>query len=89
MPPGAHARAGVIQRPTTGTSPPSRAAAVAPTRTTSPPPAVAPLAARPKSAAAPAREAPSDAVFGEDLISEKSLDEVILAYLAEDTKHPK
>ena len=36
-----------------------------------------------------AREAPADSIFGEDLISEKSLDEVILAYLAEDAKHPK
>ena len=35
------------------------------------------------------REAPADSIFGEDLISEKSLDEVILAYLAEDAKHPK
>jgi hypothetical protein len=35
------------------------------------------------------RETPSDSIFGEDLISEKSLDEVILAYLAEDAKHPK
>ena len=37
----------------------------------------------------PGREAPADSIFGEDLISEKSLDEVILAYLAEDAKHPK
>jgi hypothetical protein len=35
------------------------------------------------------RESPADSIFGEDLISEKSLDEVILAYLAEDAKHPK
>jgi hypothetical protein len=38
---------------------------------------------------AAARETPADSIFGEDLISEKSLDEVILAYLAEDSKHPK
>ena len=35
-------------------------------------------------ATSPAREAPGDSIFGEDLISEKSLDEVILAYLSED-----
>jgi hypothetical protein len=38
-------------------------------------------AAAPPSAAAPA---PSENIFGADLISEKSLDEVILAYLSED-----
>lgn len=32
----------------------------------------------------PARAADRDTLFGEDLISEKSLDEVILSYLAED-----
>ena len=34
--------------------------------------------------AAPAGEAKATTIFGEDLISEKSLDEVILSYLAED-----
>jgi hypothetical protein len=32
----------------------------------------------------PARDAPVENIFGEDLVSEKSLDEVILAYLSED-----
>jgi hypothetical protein len=57
------------------------------------PPAVPPRAFAPE-AAAPARPAPTppaplevpvdprDTLFGEDLISERSLDEVILAYLA-------
>jgi hypothetical protein len=30
------------------------------------------------------RPAPGDTIFGEDLISEKSLDEVILSYLADE-----
>jgi hypothetical protein len=91
MPPGAHARSGVIQRPGAAAPQPARAHEVPPAArpATGVPPAVAPVGARPKSAVAPAREAPADSVFGEDLISEKSLDEVILAYLAEDTKHPK
>lgn len=52
---------------------------------TTPPTQAAPVAA----AAAPRPAAPGgdkrpDTIFGEDLISEKSLDEVILSYLAED-----
>jgi hypothetical protein len=29
---------------------------------------------------------PADSIFGQDLISEKSLDEVIMAYLSEDNQ---
>jgi len=64
-----------------------------------PPPPRAPAPARPPSAAPPPRQRPpgpgpaalrarraesGETLFGEDLISEKSLDEVILSYLAED-----
>jgi hypothetical protein len=41
-------------------------------------------ASRPATIFASARPADSGSIFGEDLISEKSLDEVILSYLAED-----
>ena len=39
----------------------------------------------------PARpqQAPTSSLFGEDLISDKSLDEVILSYLAEDLEDEK
>jgi hypothetical protein len=56
------------------TVPPRRPAAPA-----TPPPAAPP----PASSSAP-REPVVENIFGEDLVSEKSLDEVILAYLAED-----
>jgi hypothetical protein len=64
-----------------------------------PPPAAPPAAAKPAAAPRPlppevlaARQAPApvlrndgaETLFGEDLISEKTLDEVILSYLAED-----
>jgi hypothetical protein len=42
------------------------------------------LARSPAPAAPSARKDAGAALFGEDLISEKSLDEVILSYLAED-----
>jgi hypothetical protein len=44
----------------------------------------APAGAAPAAASSPERREKVDALFGEDLISEKSLDEVILSYLAED-----
>jgi hypothetical protein len=47
------------------------------------PPIAAPAAAAPRPAPAASDKRP-DTIFGEDLISEKSLDEVILSYLAED-----
>jgi len=73
--------------------PPAPAAASAPRPTPAAPVLVAPApAARPvPPEVVAARQAPppplrddGDTVFGEDLISEKSLDEVILSYLAED-----
>jgi hypothetical protein len=89
---GSHARSGVIQSPPAGrvaqpasqhggaAAPPDAGAASGVTASPTP---------RAKAPASLAREAPADSIFGEDLISEKSLDEVILAYLAEDAKHPK
>ena len=44
-------------------------------------------AARPAAAFGPAR--PQQSIFGEDIISDKSLDEVILSYLAEDLDEKK
>ena len=56
-------------------------------------PTAAPTSTAPPPQSRPARraraareEAPSDSLFGGDLISEKSLDEVILAYLSEDAE---
>jgi hypothetical protein len=46
------------------------------------PPAAVP-ARRPSTREAPK---PPDSIFGQDRLSEKSLDEVILAYLSEDSK---
>jgi hypothetical protein len=60
---------------------PAPAAAAAPPRPRSLPPEV--LAARQEPAPA-IRNDGAETLFGEDLISEKSLDEVILSYLAED-----
>jgi hypothetical protein len=40
---------------------------------------------RPSNPARESQQATSDNIFGQDLISEKSLDEVIMAYLSEDT----
>jgi hypothetical protein len=59
-------------------------------RSFTPPPPSAPHAqagsahAQAQPQAAPSSPAASDNIFGGDLISEKSLDEVILAYLSED-----
>jgi hypothetical protein len=47
---------------------------------------LAPAVAAPQ---APPVEVPIDSIFAEDLISEKSLDEVILSYLAGETTEPK
>jgi hypothetical protein len=69
----------------------------APGRSLTPPPkgAPTPVPARP---AAPSnvppplpsqRQANREILLGENLISEKSLDEVILSYLAEDLEEPK
>ena len=72
-------------RPVTPASPTTSAP-----RPDRPDPAPRPPAAKAAQAGAPAVAAPAprpdnvDALFGEDLISEKSLDEVILSYLAED-----
>ena len=44
----------------------------------------APPPTRPPAPPAPSKAPTSDNIFGGDLISEKSLDEVILAYLSED-----
>jgi len=49
-----------------------------------PPRAIPPEVVAARHAPAPALRDDGDTVFGEDLISEKSLDEVILSYLAED-----
>jgi hypothetical protein len=46
------------------------------------------LASRPTSQAATSRPPDGRSLFGDDLISEKSLDEVILSYLAEDLDTP-
>ena len=55
------------------------------------PPAPAPARyapSRPASIFATTRPQEGASIFGEDLISEKSLDEVILGYLAEDLDGP-
>ncbi len=58
------------------------------------PPAAPPAASaryapsRPASIFATTRPQEGSSIFGEDLISEKSLDEVILGYLAEDLDGP-
>jgi hypothetical protein len=59
-----------------------------PARAFAPTPVAAPRPAPPPAPPPPPREVPvdpKDTIFGEDLISERSLDEVILAYLAGDT----
>jgi hypothetical protein len=70
-------------------APPAAAAAPsAPRRAPIPPPSparpVPPEVAAARQAPPPPLREDGDTVFGEDLISEKSLDEVILSYLAED-----
>jgi hypothetical protein len=74
--------------PAAGAGRPGQGAAPAPgpvSRTSAGEPSKPPV----RAPTSPGREAPIDSIFGEDLMSEKSLDEVILAYLAEDAKHPK
>jgi hypothetical protein len=57
------------------------------TASSAPPSSAPPPSSRPRGRARAAREEKaSDSLFGGDLISEKSLDEVILAYLSEDTE---
>lgn len=57
------------------------------TASSAPPSSAPPPSSRPRARARAAREEKaSDSLFGGDLISEKSLDEVILAYLSEDTE---
>ena len=51
---------------------------------TPPPPSSQPAPPQPPAHAQPSKTPTSDNIFGGDLISEKSLDEVILAYLSED-----
>ncbi len=74
---------------------PPKAPSRAPVRARSaPPPAGGPVSAghnpAPRSAAASgsSRTPRGNSIFGEDLISDKSLDEVILSYLAEDLEAP-
>lgn len=69
-------------RPTGGA--PAQAAAGVPGGVQVQTPPTAPAAQAPPPAAPPGVEKRLDTIFGEDLISEKSLDEVILSYLAED-----
>jgi hypothetical protein len=73
-----------------GSSPPAKKPPSGPPRQPSvPPPRKAPsegryAAARPAAIFGQARPQQGSSIFGEDLISDKSLDEVILSYLAED-----
>jgi len=60
--------------------PPRAAQALQPLAPTAPSGPNAPSATKPKESAA-------DVLFGEDVISEKSLDEVILSYLAGESDH--
>ena len=71
------------------------AASASPVETTSEPPAATPAAqesgytaSRPASIFGSARPAKGHSIFGDDLIGEKSLDEVILSYLADDLEAP-
>lgn len=96
--PAQHANAGKLLKAPTLTPPPMEVdaleAAAARLAANSPAPAAAPAAApspryQPTRPARPATHAPPptkspDSIFGENLLSEKSLDEVILSYLAED-----
>jgi len=77
----------VVFRPAVTPPPVLTRTTVPPRSPTARPPASAPGATAPRPAApAPARRGadPADALFGDDLASEKSLDEVILSYLAEE-----
>ena len=75
---------------------PPRPASIVPPRveTVAPPPRVSPLAprryaqTRPASIFGQTRPQQGKTAFGEDLISDKSLDEVILSYLADDLEPP-
>jgi hypothetical protein len=74
------ARPAVIVGDASGTSP--RASVSAPRqRSFTPPP---PPSSQTPPPAQPSKTPTTDNIFGGDLISEKSLDEVILAYLSED-----
>lgn len=66
----------IRKRPSGPLKPRRRADSVIPLMDRKPPPGQSP--------AVPSRSTESSGVFGSDLISERSLDEVILAYLAED-----
>ena len=67
-----------------GENTPAAGAVVSSQPTAGASPEVAPRNAPPTPAANDSREPRQTTIFGEDLISEKSLDEVILSYLAED-----
>ena len=69
----------VVTRPAVIIGAPSRTVGGAP-----PPAAASPPPAKPPARPRKAREDSDSGIFGQDLISEKSLDEVILAYLSED-----
>jgi hypothetical protein len=86
-------RAGTPAAETTGkrgsTPPAKKAPSGPPKQPSAPPPRKAPsegryAAARPAAIFGQARPQQGSSIFGEDLISDKSLDEVILSYLAED-----
>ena len=75
----------VVTRPAVIIGAPSRTVGGAPTTPPAPPPAAAaPPVHKQPSRMRKAREDSDAGLFGQDLISEKSLDEVILAYLSED-----
>lgn len=71
-------------------SPGSYSSVAAPGQTAAPPPSTRGRYApsRPSSIFSTARPQEGASIFGEDMISEKSLDEVILSYLAEDLEGP-
>ena len=76
----------VPQPPPTAAAPPPRAAAAPPPPMAPPPRAALPpeVVAAQQMEVKPVPKEGGDTIFGEDLISERSLDEVILSYLAED-----
>lgn len=77
---------GVYDEPGSSTAGHYQPGQLAPVPPASPPAKAAEPGAKRGAARAPPKavERPSDTLFGEDLISEKSLDEVILGYLAGD-----
>jgi hypothetical protein len=78
----------------TGSSPPKKPSILPPKKPASAPPRKTKdsdaryAAARPAAIFGAARPQQGSSIFGEDLISDKSLDEVILSYLAEDLEPP-